>query len=39
MAQKETSGVVDVGLLTPNVYLIDFGYGKTIKFIKSNHEE
>ncbi|MDR1331595.1 MAG: T9SS type A sorting domain-containing protein [Tannerella sp.] len=39
MAQKETSGVVDVGSLTPNIYFIDFGDGKTIKFIKSNHEE
>jgi hypothetical protein len=38
MFQKETSGVVDVGSLTPNVYLIDFGDGETIKFIKSNHE-
>jgi hypothetical protein len=38
MLREETAGLVDVGALTPNIYLIDFGGGETIKFIKSNHE-
>jgi hypothetical protein len=36
--QKETTGFVDVGSLTPNIYFINFGEGESIKFIKSNHE-
>jgi hypothetical protein len=33
MIQTETSGVVDVGSLIPNVYFIDFGDGEVFKFI------
>jgi hypothetical protein len=38
LVQKETTGLVDVSSLAPNVYLIGFGDGETTKFIKSNHE-